>query len=507
MRRAATRGKGDVGEVDSSSPFSSSFPSLAWCFAGDTRRPDSLSPNLRGGGAGAAATGSAHMMFCSMRWNVSMLLSASVTDDAISATLEATPGPSGRSIVAKLSLNRLVEIFPAYLFPAFMSFSVLSPSESTSCSLSLTSSPSAHILGDGPGPPRDVSGPPRDVSAAGAASRLSRTDTDDVSGSSGVSFARMTQLGDSSSSDSDSASDSEDCSTGGNSFVLGRFNSRFNSVVNSVSSGGGAGGVTDLGNPCITRLGVDPLDLVKGVNSSLCSRWNAARIHSGSAVTFPSPGENEVSLCLSSFPHFSTILALTTSSIAASTAPLDVPALALSTTRRRSLTHSSVGSSGGSSRSAGGASSPKMAPRSAAAFALSSCHGCVDLADDAKESSSSMPPSLFRRSSFALRTASRRSRMKFMRWRPAPSPSPLPRCPPDVVNGRRWLGGVAFFALMPPPLAAALDADAGDFEGRPLEPNAPAVPVPLRKILRLAFGADEGEGSVGVRIRAAARLR
>jgi len=40
-----------------------------------------------------------------------------------------------------------------------------------------------------------------------------------------------------------------------------------------------------------------------------------------------------------------------------------------------------------------------------------------------------------------------------------------------------------------------------------LEPNAPAVPVPLRKILRLAFGADEGEGSVGVRIRAAARLR
>jgi len=73
------------------------------------------------------------------------------------------------------------------------------------------------------------------------------------------------------------------------------------------------------------------------------------------------------------------------------------------------------------------------------------------------------------------------------------------------VNGRRWLGGVAFFALIPPPLAAALDA--GDLEGRPLEPNAPAVPVPLRKILRLAFGADEGEGSVGVRIRAAARLR
>ena len=216
-----------------------------------------------------------------MRWNVSMLLSASVTDDAISATLEATPGPSGRSIVAKLSLNRLVEIFPAYLFPAFMSFSV-SASESTSCSLSLTSSPSAHILGDGPGPPREFSGPPRDVSAAGAASRLSRTDTDDVSGSCGVSFARMTQLGDSSSSDSDSASDSEDW-TGGNSFVLGRFNS----VVNSVSSGGGAGGVTDLGNPCITRLGVDPLDLVRGVNSSLCSRWNAARIHSGSAVTFP----------------------------------------------------------------------------------------------------------------------------------------------------------------------------------------------------------------------------
>jgi hypothetical protein len=71
------------------------------------------------------------------------------------------------------------------------------------------------------------------------------------------------------------------------------------------------------------------------------------------------------------------------------------------------------------------------------------------------------------------------------------------------VNGRRWLGGVAFFAVMPPPLAAALDADAGDLEGRPLEPNAPAVPVPLR----LAFGADEGEGSVGVRIRAAARLR
>ena len=284
MRRAATRGKGDVGEVASSSPFSSSFPSLAWCFAGDTRRPDSLSPNLRGGGAGAAATGSAHMMFCSMRWNVSMLLSASVTDDAISATLEATPGPSGRSIVAKLSLNRLVEIFPAYLFPAFMSFSVLSPSESTSCSLSLTSEPSAHILGDGPGPPREFSaaGPPRDISAAGAASRLSCTDTDDVSGSCGVSSARMTQLGDSSSSDPDSASDSED-STGGNSFVLGRFNS----VVNSVSSGGGAGGVTDLGNPCITRLGVDPLDLVRGVNSSLCSRWNAARIHSGSAVTFP----------------------------------------------------------------------------------------------------------------------------------------------------------------------------------------------------------------------------
>ena len=253
-----------------------------------------------------------------MRWNVSMLLSASVTDDAISATLEATPGPSGRSIVAKLSLNRLVEIFPAYLFPAFMSFSA-SPSESTSCSLSLTSSPSAHILGDGPGPPREFSaaGPPRDVSAAGAASRLSRIDTDDVSGSSGVSFARMTQLGDSSSSDSDSASDSEDCSTGGNSFVFGRFNSRFNSVVNSVSSGGGAGGVTDLGNPCITRLGVDPLDLVRGVNSSLCSRWNAARIHSGSAVTFPSPGENEVSLFLGSFPHFSTILALSTSSIAA----------------------------------------------------------------------------------------------------------------------------------------------------------------------------------------------
>ena len=75
------------------------------------------------------------------------------------------------------------------------------------------------------------------------------------------------------------------------------------------------------------------------------------------------------------------------------------------------------------------------------------------------------------------------------------------------MNGRRWLGGVAFFALMPPPLAAALDADAGDLEGRPLEPNAPALPVPLRKILRLAFGADEGEGSVGVRIRAAARLR
>ena len=75
------------------------------------------------------------------------------------------------------------------------------------------------------------------------------------------------------------------------------------------------------------------------------------------------------------------------------------------------------------------------------------------------------------------------------------------------MNGRRWLGGVAFFALIPPPLAAALDADAGDLEGRPLEPNAPAVPVPLRKILRLAFGADEGEGSVGVRIRAAARLR
>ena len=74
------------------------------------------------------------------------------------------------------------------------------------------------------------------------------------------------------------------------------------------------------------------------------------------------------------------------------------------------------------------------------------------------------------------------------------------------MNGRRWLGGVAFFAIMPLPLAA-LDANAGDLEGRPLEPNAPAVPVPLRKILRLGFGADEGEGSVGVRIRAAARLR
>ena len=45
-----------------------------------------------------------------------------------------------------------------------------------------------------------------------------------------------------------------------------------------------------------------------------------------------------------------------------------------------------------------GASSPRMAPRSAAAFALSSRHGAVDLADDANESSAST----FRRSSLAF---------------------------------------------------------------------------------------------------------
>lgn len=48
---------------------------------------------------------------------------------------------------------------------------------------------------------------------------------------------------------------------------------------------------------------------------------------------------------------------------------------------------------------------------------------------------------------------------------------------------------------------------AGDLRGRLLDPNAPATPVPLRRILRLASAPDEGDGSVGVRIRAAARLR
>ena len=272
--------------------------------------------------------------------------------------------------------------------------------------------------------------------------------------------------------------------------------------------------MTDFGNPCSTLLGVDPFEggcPVSGVNSSLRSRWNAARIHSGSAVVLPSPGENDVSLRSPSPGENDVRLSIFWAPFARAPSPsytlslLDVPAPPPSTARRRSFafapaalaTDASVGSSGKSSRSAGGASSPRMAPRSAAAFALSSRHGAVDLADDANESSAST----FRRSSLALRTASRRSRMKSRRCRPSTPPAP-----PDVVNGRGWFGGVAFFA--------ALDANpvrggtgAGDLQGRPLDPNAPAVPVPLRRILRLAPAPDEGDGSVGVRIRAAAWLR
>ena len=338
-------------------------------------------------------------------------------------------------------------------------------------------------------------------------------------GSIGVSHAvaRMTQLGDSSSdSDSDSDSRSGSRSDSDDSERGGSFARRFDgsACVNSHSSGGGAGGVTDFGNPCSTLLGVDPFEggcPVSGVNSSLRSRWNAARIHSGSAVVLPSPGENDVSLRSPSPGENDVRSSSVWAPFARAPSPsytlslLDVPAPAPSTARRRTFafapaalaTDSSVGSFGRSSRSAGGASSPRMAPRSAAAFALSSRHGAVDLADDANESSAST----FRRSSLALRTASRRSRMKSRRCRPSTPPAP-----PDVVNGRGWFGGVAFFA--------AFDANpvrggtgAGDLQGRPLDPNAPAVPVPLRRILRLAPAPDEGDGSVGVRIRAAAWLR
>mmetsp|Transcript_776 Transcript_776/g.2766 ORF Transcript_776/g.2766 Transcript_776/m.2766 type:complete len:389 (+) Transcript_776:2454-3620(+) len=295
VRRVETCGRGDVGEVTSpSSPSPDSRASLA----GDIilRPPDTIpSPNLREGRDTCAGTDrDSPMTFCSMRWNVSMLLSAFSTDDAISATLDATPGPPGMSIPARLSLNRFVpDPIPRSRSspPAFIASSFSVSDASTSCSLSLTSSPSAHILGDGP--------LGREFSAAGAdpVSRLSRTEGS--AGSIGVSHAvaRMTQLGDSSSdssSDSDSRSgtrsDSDD-SAGG------RFDD--SACVNSHSSGGGAGGVTDFGNPCSTLLGVDPFEggcPVSGVNSSLRSRWNAARIHSGSAVVLPSPGENDVSL-------------------------------------------------------------------------------------------------------------------------------------------------------------------------------------------------------------------